>query len=75
MCQAIILKYEHIGPIMLEVAGKKSEQMNFLTTPDIRQALEKKAAVLDRSLGWVINHYLVAGLKSDGLIPGEEDGE
>ena len=60
---------------MMSMAAKKSEQMNFLTTPDIREALEKRASGLDRSLGWVINDYLRRGLMSDGLIPSEEESE
>ena len=41
--------------------------------PEIRAALEKQAKKEDRSLSYIINRYLLKGLKESGYLSEESD--
>jgi hypothetical protein len=49
--------------------SKKSELIAFRSESDIREALEKEALEKDRTMSWLINHYLRKGLEQSGYIP------
>jgi predicted transcriptional regulator len=53
----------------------KQKTMSFQIDPAIRPVLDEQAAVQDRSISWLINHYLRQALEAEGLLlpKGEEN--
>jgi hypothetical protein len=47
----------------------KQKTMSFQIDPVIRSVLDEQAAAQDRSLSWLINHYLRLSLETEGLLP------
>jgi hypothetical protein len=42
--------------------------------PAIRAVLVQQAAIQDRSVSWMINHYLRQALEAERLLPPKETG-
>jgi hypothetical protein len=53
----------------------KQKTMSFQIDPAIRPILDQQAEVQDRSISWLINHYLRQALEVDGLLPPKGDKE
>ena len=47
----------------------KPRTFTFQIDPEIREALEKEAAEKERSLAWIINHYLRNSLQASQRLP------
>jgi predicted transcriptional regulator len=45
------------------------KSMTFQIDPQIRPVLDKQAEIQDRSVSWLINHYLRQALEANGLLP------
>jgi hypothetical protein len=43
--------------------------VTFQIDPVIQPVLEKQAIIQDRSVSWLINHYLRQALEANGLLP------
>jgi hypothetical protein len=50
----------------------KQKTMSFQIDPAIRPILDEQAVIQDRSVSWLINHYLRLALESKGLLPKED---
>ena len=53
----------------------KQKTMSFQIDTLIRPILDKQAEIQDRSVSWLINHYLRKALEADGLFPPKGDQE
>jgi hypothetical protein len=52
----------------------KQKTMSFQIDPSIRAILDEQAIVQDRSISWLINHYLRQALEGEGLLPLRGEG-
>jgi hypothetical protein len=50
----------------------KQKTMSFQIDPIIRSILDEQAMAQDRSVSWLINHYLRLSLEAEGLLPPKE---
>jgi hypothetical protein len=55
--------------------AKKEAKISFLVEVEIREALEKEAKELDRSVSWIIVNRLRRSLEADGRLPLKSDGK
>jgi hypothetical protein len=53
----------------------KQKTMSFQIDQAIRPVLDQQAEVQDRSISWLINHYLRQALEANGLLPPKGDKE
>jgi predicted transcriptional regulator len=53
----------------------KQKTMSFQIDPAIRLILDKQAEIQDRSISWLINHYLRQALEAEGLLSPKKDGK
>jgi hypothetical protein len=51
----------------------KQKTMSFQIDPVIRPILDKQAEIQERSVSWLINHYLRQALEANGLLPPKGD--
>jgi predicted transcriptional regulator len=47
----------------------KQKTMSFQIDPVIRSVLDEQAEIQDRSISWLINHYLRQALEAERLLP------
>lgn len=47
--------------------------MSFRPTPDVLEAIDRRAKQLNRSRSWIINELVEAGLKAKSLKKGNPD--
>jgi hypothetical protein len=51
---------------------RKIKTTSFQPDPEIMPILKKQAEIQDRSVSWLVNHYIKKGLEVDGLIKKEK---
>jgi predicted transcriptional regulator len=50
----------------------KQKTVSFQPNPDLLKILKEQAAAQDRSVSWLINHYIKKGMEAEKLIKSQE---
>jgi len=50
----------------------KQKTVSFQPNPDLLKILKEQAAAQDRSVSWLINHYIKKGMEAEKLIKSQD---
>ena len=52
--------------------AKKQVTTSFQPDPEIMSVLKEQAVIQDRSVSWLVNHYIRKALEAENLLPSKK---